>query len=126
MKAILFLILAIGLFLSIVIPFLAGYDTFGLEVRGWIIVSTVAGAGLFCLAYSETPIISLICGLILGLVMQMSSFYYFNLLFKNRETFLRIEILIPIVLGAVSGISLYNLYLNLAGKSNTGKQEEKP
>lgn len=125
MKGIIILILGVGLLASLLIPFFSGYDTFGLDVRKWIIISTATGAALFCLIYSETPVMSIICGSLLGFVMQASHFYYFNIFFKNRETFARIEILIPIILGVVSSISIYNLYLTVSGKSKIGKGEGK-
>jgi hypothetical protein len=89
--------------IPVIIPFISGYDTFGLGFWGWIIVSSIISAGTAFFAMRETPILSIICGLIFG----FTSHYAFNWYFSGRSSFIQIEALIPMILGAVPPFIVY-------------------
>jgi len=83
--------------IPLIIPFIAGYDTFGLGFWGWVVVSSIIAAVLAYFAMKNTPILSIICGLVFGLTGQFAFLWYFN----NRTSFIQIEVAIPMALGAI-------------------------
>ncbi|MFN0033949.1 MAG: hypothetical protein ACKVUS_02710 [Saprospiraceae bacterium] len=99
------------IFIALVaIPVVAGHDTFGLGVVGWTITSAIVGAVAFLINRPNTPLLSMLCGAIIGIGTQLTAYYYF----KDRDSFFRIEVVVPFVVGALPGVLIYNIGLGLA------------
>lgn len=98
-------IIAIG---CVIIPTMMGYDSFGLGHTGWLIVSAlVAAFAMYCYD-TKRAVLSIVCGLIMGI----TGFYATKWYFEGRESFFKLEVLIPVFIGLIPGGLIY-----LAGKA---------
>lgn len=96
--------------LSVLIPIMLGYDTFGLGFVTWVIISGLSGAETFYAYKSQTPVLSVLCGIFAGVSIQLFARWYFD----DKKSFARIETAIP-MLGALPAIGIYwliNTFLN--------------
>jgi hypothetical protein len=93
--------------LSVVLPVMLGYDTFGLGFLTWVIISAISGAETFYAYKKITPLLSISCGIFAGVSIQLFARWYF----EDKESFARIETAIP-MLGALPAIGIYWLINN--------------
>ncbi len=88
---------------TVIFPVLLGYHTFSLGINGWFIVSALAGAFAMYCHDSRRAVLSVICGIIIGLSASAATLWYFD----GRGSFFQIEVLIPLILGLIPGGLIY-------------------